>query len=55
MFYGYDPIREKYMTRAHLSEVISMLGPPPVDLLKRGRRSQEFFTEDGTKHFPPSP
>lgn len=24
-----------------------MLGPPPLDLLKRGVRSQEFFTEDG--------
>ena len=53
MFYGYDPIRNKYMTRAHLAEVIGMLGPPPLDLLKRGKRSAEFLTEDGNRHNKP--
>ncbi|KAK2743771.1 hypothetical protein FQN57_004708 [Myotisia sp. PD_48] len=47
MFYGNDPVHHKYMTRAHLSELVAMLGPPPADLLKRGKRSQRYFTEDG--------
>lgn len=49
MFYGNDPDGKGYSTRAHLAEVIGMLGPPPTDLLRRGIRSHEFFTEDG-KH-----
>ncbi|POR38337.1 Uncharacterized protein TPAR_01454 [Tolypocladium paradoxum] len=47
LFYGDDPVKRKYTTRAHLAEVVGMLGPPPLDLLQRGRRSTEFFTEDG--------
>lgn len=47
LFYGYDTEKEKYMTRAHLAEVVGMLGPPPLDLLSRGQRSKEFFTDDG--------
>ncbi|ODM19674.1 hypothetical protein SI65_04659 [Aspergillus cristatus] len=47
MFYGYDPYKKNYTTSAHLAEVIGMLGPPPLDMLKRGERSPEFFTEDG--------
>jgi serine/threonine-protein kinase SRPK3 len=48
MFYGNDPDGKGYSTRAHLAEVVGTLGPPPLDLLKRGKRSQEFFTGDGT-------
>src|SRR5271170_1079831 len=48
MFYGNDPDGKGYSTRAHLAEVVGTLGPPPLDLLQRGKRSQEFFTEDGT-------
>lgn len=47
MFYGQDPKEKKYMTRAHLSEMVALMGPPPLDLLKRGKRSLEFFDEDG--------
>ena len=47
MFHGNDPDGKGYSTRAHLAEVIGLLGPPPVDLLRRGKRSWEFFTEDG--------
>ncbi|KAJ5773661.1 hypothetical protein N7457_008557 [Penicillium paradoxum] len=47
MFLGNDPDGKGYSTRAHLAEVIAMLGPPPLSLLKRGQRSLEFFTEDG--------
>ncbi|KAM4058725.1 kinase [Hirsutella rhossiliensis] len=47
LFYGNDPDGRPYTTRAHLAEVIGMLGPPPLDLIRKGRRSKEFFTEDG--------
>ncbi|KAL2752046.1 hypothetical protein ACRALDRAFT_1058852 [Sodiomyces alcalophilus JCM 7366] len=47
LFYGYDPQEKEYTTRAHLAEVIGLLGPPPLDLLQGGIRSMEFFTEDG--------
>lgn len=47
MFYGEDPDGRGYSTRAHLAEVIALLGPPPLDLIKRGARSDEFFTKNG--------
>ncbi|KND89186.1 Serine/threonine-protein kinase SRPK [Tolypocladium ophioglossoides CBS 100239] len=47
LFYGEDPTGKGYTTRAHLAEVIGLLGPPPLDLLQRGVRSKEFFSEDG--------
>ncbi|KAG8630738.1 hypothetical protein KVT40_002357 [Elsinoe batatas] len=47
MFYGHDPHINGYSTRAHLAEVIGLLGPPPLDLLRRGKRSSEFFDENG--------
>ncbi|KAH8433712.1 uncharacterized protein LDX57_011346 [Aspergillus melleus] len=47
LFYGNDPDGKGYSTRAHLAEVISILGPPPLDMLQRGKRSHEFFTNDG--------
>lgn len=39
------------MTRAHLADMIALMGPPPSELLQQGKRSAEFFTEDG-KNFP---
>ncbi|KAF7871896.1 hypothetical protein EAF04_004003 [Stromatinia cepivora] len=51
MFYGNDTDGRGYSTRTHLAEVIAMIGQPPLDLLRRGVRSPEFFTEHGTwKH-----
>jgi len=47
LFYGNDPDGSGYKTRAHLAEVVGLLGPPPLDLLKRGFRSKEFFDEEG--------
>lgn len=47
LFYGNDPDGKGYSTRAHLAEVMGILGPPPLDLLQRGKRSHEFFTDDG--------
>jgi hypothetical protein len=47
LFYSQDPSGQGYTTRAHLAEVVGLLGPPPLDLLERGVRSKEFFSEDG--------
>ncbi|KAE9371886.1 CMGC protein kinase [Stipitochalara longipes BDJ] len=47
LFYGNDPDGSGYKTRAHLAEVVGLLGPPPLDLLKRGSRSKDFFDEEG--------
>lgn len=47
LFYGDDPDGKGYSTRAHLAEVMGVLGSPPLDMLQRGRRSHEFFTHDG--------
>ncbi|TVY15942.1 Serine/threonine-protein kinase SRPK [Lachnellula arida] len=49
MFNCNDPDGKEYSTRAHLAEVIGLLGPPPLDLLKQGVRSSEFFDEDGNR------
>jgi serine/threonine-protein kinase SRPK3 len=35
LFTGYDPEAKTYRGRAHLAEIIALLGPPPSDLLAR--------------------
>ncbi|KAL8910112.1 MAG: hypothetical protein Q9171_004573 [Xanthocarpia ochracea] len=47
IFHGNDPEKGRYLTRAHLAEMIALMGPPPPELLKRGKRSAEFFDDDG--------
>ncbi|KAJ6114429.1 protein kinase domain protein [Penicillium sp. IBT 16267x] len=47
IFCGNDPDGKGYSTRAHLAELMGILGPPPLDMLQRGKRSQEFFADDG--------
>ncbi|KAL9077952.1 MAG: hypothetical protein Q9157_003134 [Trypethelium eluteriae] len=47
MFYGKDPKEMRYMTRAHLAEMVALMGPPPLELLKKGKRTAEFFDENG--------
>lgn len=47
LFYGIDPTEKRYLTRAHLAELVAMLGPPPMDMLERGARSKEFFNGEG--------
>jgi serine/threonine-protein kinase SRPK3 len=46
MFYGRDPRQDRYMTCAHIAEMIAMIGPLPLELLERGTRTAEFITED---------
>ncbi|KAF5871340.1 putative protein kinase domain-containing protein [Botrytis fragariae] len=47
MFHGEDSDGKGYSTRAHLAEIIGMLGPPPMDFLERGIRTPEFFDKQG--------
>ena len=35
------------MTRAHLAEMIALMGSPPLELLKKGKRAAQFFDEKG--------
>ena len=47
LFSAQDPDGKGYSTRAHLAEMIALLGPPPAEFIKRGKRSPEFFDDDG--------
>ncbi|RFN49799.1 serine threonine protein kinase, cmgc group [Fusarium flagelliforme] len=47
LFTGYDPQLRTYRSRAHLAEIIAVLGKPPKSLLQSGFSSHKFFTETG--------
>jgi len=47
LFSGRDPEHAAYRSRAHLGEMVALLGPPPPGLLARGNRSSEFFSSTG--------
>ncbi|KAI4843326.1 protein kinase [Aureobasidium sp. EXF-8845] len=47
LFTGHDQQDNAYRSRAHLAEMMSLLGPPPSDLLTRGSASSRFFSSDG--------
>ncbi|WEW55344.1 hypothetical protein PRK78_000773 [Emydomyces testavorans] len=47
MFSGRDPEHKAYRARAHLASMISLLGPPPPELIKRRSLSARFFSEEG--------
>ncbi|CAK45958.1 putative protein kinase [Aspergillus niger CBS 101883] len=36
-----------YRSRAHFAEIIRLLGPPPPELLAKGRLRHKFFSDDG--------
>ncbi|KAF6792653.1 serine/threonine-protein kinase SRPK3 [Colletotrichum sojae] len=40
-----DPGYEAYRSKAHLAEIIALLGPPPRSLIQQGARSHEWFTD----------
>ncbi|KAJ5200125.1 hypothetical protein N7472_005329 [Penicillium cf. griseofulvum] len=46
LFDGDYPDGKGYSTRAHIAEVIGILGLPPLALVRCGMRTPEFFTED---------
>ncbi|KAJ5190355.1 uncharacterized protein N7498_009340 [Penicillium cinerascens] len=47
LFSGQDPEFQTYRSRAHLAEMIRLLGPPPPSFLARGNLTQKFFSEEG--------
>ncbi|QPG95012.1 hypothetical protein C2857_007503 [Epichloe festucae Fl1] len=49
LFTGYDAEFKTYRSRAHLGEMISLLGPPPLSLLAQGKSSHKFFSSKGRK------
>jgi len=54
LFTGNDPELRTYRSRAHLAEMISLLGQPPIGFLGRGQLSSKFFSETGrspSKHY----
>ncbi|KAH7152712.1 serine threonine protein kinase, CMGC group [Dactylonectria macrodidyma] len=50
LFTGRDPEHQTYRSRAHLAEMIAMLGQPPQELLHSGKSSHKFFTDKGGLH-----
>lgn len=47
LFHGIDPEHHEYRRRAHLAEMISLLGPPSPGPLSQGELWSKFFSEDG--------
>ncbi|KAK0654259.1 SRSF protein kinase 2 [Lasiodiplodia hormozganensis] len=45
LFDGTDPEHEEYRSRAHLAEMIALLGPPPPSLLARANYRSKFFSD----------
>ncbi|CAF3554544.1 unnamed protein product [Fusarium graminearum] len=49
LFHGIDPEHHEYRRRAHLAEIVALLGPPPKGLLAHGKLSNKFFSDDGER------
>ncbi|KAJ9362368.1 hypothetical protein DTO027B9_45 [Paecilomyces variotii] len=47
LFTGQDPEFQKYRSRAHLADMINLLGPPPPSLLAQGKLRDRFFSGEG--------
>ncbi|KAH7049463.1 kinase-like domain-containing protein [Macrophomina phaseolina] len=47
LFTGHDPELDTYRGRAHLAEMIALLGPPPPSLLARASLRSKFFSDAG--------
>ncbi|KAK2853215.1 hypothetical protein FQN49_005290 [Arthroderma sp. PD_2] len=47
LFTGRDPELQTYRSRAHLAEMITLLGPPPPSLLAQDKLSHKFFSDKG--------
>ncbi|KAG6022742.1 hypothetical protein E4U40_004413 [Claviceps sp. LM458 group G5] len=47
LFTGRDPESGTYQSRAHLAEMMALLGPPPPSLLARANAKSEFFSDAG--------
>lgn len=49
LFSGHDPAAEKYRGRAHLAEMIALLGHPPEAFLARTNFRSEFYSENSSR------
>ncbi|KAJ2913832.1 hypothetical protein MD484_g6588, partial [Candolleomyces efflorescens] len=47
IFHGVDPEHGAYRSRAHLAEMIALLGPPPNELLAASKNRSRFFSDQG--------
>ncbi|KAG6111894.1 hypothetical protein E4U13_004546 [Claviceps humidiphila] len=47
LFTGRDPETGTYQSRAHLAEMIALLGPPPPYLLAQANLRSKFFSDEG--------
>ncbi|KAF4468070.1 CMGC SRPK kinase [Fusarium albosuccineum] len=47
LFTGQDPEFKRYRSRAHLAEIVALLGAPPSRLLSRGSETSKFFSSAG--------
>ena len=55
LFHGIDPEHHEYRRRAHLAEMISLLGPPLPGPLSQGELWSKFFSEDGNSNLSTFP
>ena len=53
LFNPLDHSRAEYDDQKHLAQITALLGPPPQELLARGRRTSLFYNANG-KYFPSS-
>ncbi|KAK3296394.1 kinase-like domain-containing protein [Chaetomium fimeti] len=58
LFHGTDPEHGVYRGRAHLAEMIALLGPPTPELINRGNLKAKFFSKScewkaGIEPLPP--
>ncbi|KAK8112337.1 kinase-like protein [Apiospora kogelbergensis] len=49
LFTGQGMEHQTYRSRAHLAEIAALLGPPPRALLKSGKSSHKFFTDQADR------
>ncbi|PFH48018.1 hypothetical protein AMATHDRAFT_76928 [Amanita thiersii Skay4041] len=48
LFDAVSPAKYKYHEKLHLGYITKLLGPPPNDLLRKGRRTPLFYNSSGT-------
>ncbi|MCJ1397750.1 hypothetical protein MMC11_000946 [Xylographa trunciseda] len=47
LFEAVDPLKFQYDDQTHLAYIAALIGPPPRELLSRGRRASIFYDNDG--------
>ena len=47
LFSGKYAEDDRYYKAAHIQQMVALLGPPPKEILRRGRFAEHFFTAEG--------